>query len=52
MQINKKKATATGVGLAMIGFLARKERRDELKYWMEYQANRVSMIIKNTKGMS
>ncbi len=50
MQFTKKKATATGIGLAMIGFLARKERRDELKYWMEYQANRLGMIMKHAKG--
>ncbi len=50
MQINKKKATTMGISLAMIGFLARKDRRDELRYWLEYQANRLGMIMKHAKG--
>ncbi|MFQ5975273.1 MAG: hypothetical protein ACE5J5_03030 [Candidatus Hydrothermarchaeales archaeon] len=50
MQMDKKRITALGVCLAAMGFLARKNRRDELRYWLEYQANRLGVIIKHTKG--
>lgn len=50
MQIDKKRITALGVCMAAMGFLARKDRRDELRYWLEYQANRLGMIKKYSKG--
>ncbi len=50
MMINKKKITALGLCLATIGVFARKDRRDELRYWIEYQANKLGMIKKPSKG--
>ena len=51
MRINKKKITALGLCLATIGFFARKDRRDELRYWIEYQTNRLGMIKKASKDI-
>ncbi len=51
MRIDKKKITAIGLSLATIGFFARKDKRDELRYWIEYQANRLGRIKKTTKDV-
>lgn len=45
-----KKKIAAGVSLAVLGILVKKERRDELRYWLEYQANRLGMLKTHFKG--
>ncbi len=50
MRINKKQVTALGLCLATIGFFTRKDKRDELRYWLEYQANKLGRIKKPSKG--
>ncbi len=51
MRINNTQVTVLGLCLATIGFFTRKDRRDELRYWLEYQANKLGMIKKASKDV-